>query len=362
MDAHERVIVIGAGPAGSVAARELARLGCRPVLLERAAFPRDKTCAGGLSERACTLLRAAGLWHAVGPRAYPIYAGLLIGPLGETVRVPTRRPACTLSRLDLDRILVEEAVRAGAELRENARVDSLVVRSGHAVGVRCGSQEVEADWIIAANGGGSRLNLHPRPPTLLVACMARFEGIAFEPHVNEFFFDPALVPHYGWVFPESRYRASVGIIVSEAVARRLNARRILEEFIDRRLARRLRRAEQVGPPKSHPIHTTARIVHDAAPGVLLAGEANRLVSGATGEGISYAMESGLLAARAVATAIRDDLSPRAAARRYQNALRRRLGVRLMLSGAFTRLGPVGLPWLMATALVLAHARGHGLRA
>src|SRR5512145_577595 len=109
------VLVVGAGPAGSVAAMRLAQAGMRVVLSDRAAFPRDKTCGDGLIADALAVLRTLGLEQLVRDAAYGSSRLLTISPGGVEVRFQST--FLVLPRLRFDHLLFERAVAAGAEFR-----------------------------------------------------------------------------------------------------------------------------------------------------------------------------------------------------------------------------------------------------
>src|SRR5262249_46295116 len=107
------VVVIGAGPAGSLAARELARRNCTVLLVDRAAFPRWKVCGSCLNGRALAMLDEAGLGDLPERNeAVPLSAFHLAGGgRAATVSLPG---GVALSRSRFDAALVEEAIREGA--------------------------------------------------------------------------------------------------------------------------------------------------------------------------------------------------------------------------------------------------------
>jgi len=161
--------------------------------------------------------------------------------------------------------------------------------------------------------------------------------MAFVPHRLEMFFDAELCPHYGWLFPESDTRVNVGLCVDAQRRSSRNVRDRFGAFLERHLGKRLAGARQVGDWRGHPILGTDWIEHVAPPGVLVVGEAARLVNVATGEGITNAIRSGMAAASAIARA-RPGTDPQAVAAGYTQLLRRRAGWGLLAGEVFCRVG------------------------
>lgn len=345
------VIVVGAGPAGSLAALTAARLGYRALLLEARRFPRVKPCAGGVSPRARGLLRRLGLWDEVERAGYWIHGARLVTPGGRETTLVGAASAVVVPRTTLDPLLARAAVAAGAELREAAPVRGALREDGRVVGVRTDAGPLRAPWVVAADGANTRFSLDPRPRRPLHTCMAWFEGRFFEPGVLEMLFEPELAPHYGWLFPESDTRANLGVVVEAGRHAGTPIRELFARFLERHYGRRLAGAGQLGAWRGHPIVASARVEHHAAPGVLLAGESCRLVNVATGEGISYAMESGQLAAEAACESLRTGEVPATVAARYAARLRRRLAAPYLVSDLFHRRG---MPLLEGVARLGAH--------
>ncbi|MHB1558089.1 MAG: NAD(P)/FAD-dependent oxidoreductase, partial [Isosphaeraceae bacterium] len=105
--------VIGAGPAGSMAARELAVAGARVLLVDRRAFPRDKVCGGCLNGQALAVLRAAGLGDLPRRAGGRALGSFRLGVAGRSVRLEL--PAgVVVSRARFDAELAAAAVEAGA--------------------------------------------------------------------------------------------------------------------------------------------------------------------------------------------------------------------------------------------------------
>ncbi|MFM8271476.1 MAG: NAD(P)/FAD-dependent oxidoreductase [Gemmata sp.] len=159
-------VVIGAGPAGAVAARGLARSGCSVLLVDKAHFPRPKVCGCCVNGAAIQTLQRLGLGHVLA-EGVPL-RDVRIGAGRRTATVPLPG-GVALSRDALDLALVREAQRAGAELREGVTAKfgapSLAGACGagappakapgpHAPGaeIRLGAERVEARVAVVASG------------------------------------------------------------------------------------------------------------------------------------------------------------------------------------------------------------------
>jgi geranylgeranyl reductase family protein len=344
------LIVIGAGPAGAVTALEAARLGCgRVLILDQEEFPGARVCAGGLSPRACRVLTELGLWDTVVREAYAIHTVRLVSPHGREVVLTGEPRGVVMDRRRFDQILVDAAVRAGAEFRPGARADGLLEESGRVVGVRCGGDEVSARWVVAADGGAGRFSMDKRPRRLVQAFMGRFEGVRLSPNRIDLIYDRELLPHYGWVFPESDSRANIGVSILPDRLRGRSLRDVFEAFVARHCAARLSGATQVGPLRGRLLLTAVGIRHCAPPGLLVTGEANRLTNIATGEGILYAMISGRLAARAIRKADRRGLNAVQAGRSYATSLRVALQPTFLTAGLYCAGGVRALDGIVALA-------------
>src|SRR5437773_2560530 len=109
------VIVVGAGPGGSTAAREMAVRGASVLLLDRAKFPRDKPCGGAVSLRSIALLP-----FDIAPVVEHVVTGVIFeDPEGDTASHDFGSPLAYLTqRRRLDAFLVERAQDAGVEFRD----------------------------------------------------------------------------------------------------------------------------------------------------------------------------------------------------------------------------------------------------
>ena len=325
------VAVVGAGPAGSVAAQRLAAVGVRVVLLERATFPRDKPCGGGVSGRGLSVLARAGLdeWASRFPAPKVLR---LTSPDGQVldVRPETGDGYCygrTIPRRLLDARLVQAAVEAGACLVEATRVRGVEWADGSRSSVVADRLEVTAQLVILADGSRApiarRLGLTSGPAEL-VAVRRYFVGDAGPEERMEIHFERPVVPHYTWLFPLGDGRVNIGTATFTRRARRgeVSLRKVLARFVADPVATegRLARAEPVGPLRGHPLRTRLGGTRTHAERVLVVGDAAGLVNPLSGEGIAPALESGeLAAAHALAALESGDVSAQALAA-YSQAL------------------------------------------
>ena len=141
MDAD--VLVVGGGPAGAIAALLLARAGVRVRLIDRATFPRDKLCGDSLNPGAMALLARHGLAEAVEARGLPMEGMWLTGPggIGVAGTYPRGLLGRSLTRSDLDVMLLSAAERAGVAIELGARVTGPLSRRGCAPPTRHRSRE-----------------------------------------------------------------------------------------------------------------------------------------------------------------------------------------------------------------------------
>lgn len=167
----DEVLIAGAGPAGSIAALLLARAGVRVRLLDRATFPRDKLCGDTLNPGALHILRRLGIAADIERAGLPIRGMVVTGAGGVRVRGEYGPGVLGLSllRRDLDSMLVQHAVDAGASFEPGVLVHEPLVdeSSGglRVTGLRivsCAgeSHDLRAQLTIAADGRRSRIAFH----------------------------------------------------------------------------------------------------------------------------------------------------------------------------------------------------------
>lgn len=322
-------LVIGAGPAGSVAALVLARGGARVALVDKARFPRDKACGDLVGPRGVQLLNDLAIDTR---RTTTVHDMVVVGPTGRRVHLPcypgTTYPGYAFAspRASLDAMLQEAAVTAGAEAFVG-RAGEAIFRDSRLEGfVVSGGERLCADVVIGADGAASRV----AEVAGLVDSTRVLWGFALRAYVD----DPVRVPHivlwepaawrgfpgYGWLFPGVDGRANVGLGLGMLSERKAAARAAqhFDSFLehlwrlgvfDTRLAPTSVGNRLGGWLKMGMVGTVP-----ARGRVFLVGDAAGLVNPLQGEGISQAMRSGRAAAEAVLA------GPDAAATRYRASL------------------------------------------
>src|SRR5918911_2199996 len=295
-------MVVGAGPGGSATGYSLSAYGLDVLLLDRAEFPRDKTCGDGLTPRALRALDHMGVLSTVAQHGYPVEAYEVVAPKGHTTRASiTAEPgALVVPRKTLDELLLRHAIASGARFEGGVTVQRLEPTTS---GVRAQTSQghvLHARVAIIATGAATAVlkqsGILWRQPRAMLAARAYFDHL---PHdVARSFqlrFDGAPIPGYGWIFPVARRTANIGVSFVPGRRRSGTPAEALERFT-LRLAPVLSGSRRVGPVKGYPIRTDFLRAPTTAARTLLVGEAAGLVNPLTGEGIDYALESGLLAA------------------------------------------------------------------
>jgi geranylgeranyl reductase family protein len=293
------VAIIGAGPAGTATAAYLGQLGVKDVvLLDKHPFPRDKTCASGVSPNGVRVLRELQVWDDVKPHAYPITGARIVTPQGREVWVNSgpEVEAIVCLRRTLDNAILQRAERAGVRFVPHFTAGELLTEHGRVTGVVArDGREVRARFTVIA--GGTHCDLIPRrrKRKLIQAIMGWWDGVPFRANHVEMLYDRTLLPLYGWLFPEGDGRVNIGIAYEDRDGDK-NAREMFRRFLDTHFAHRLGAATQVGAFKGHPITYSYRIANLTSPGRIVVGESGRLTHPATAEGIYQGMRSGMIAA------------------------------------------------------------------
>jgi geranylgeranyl reductase family protein len=321
-------IVAGAGPAGSTATRILAREGASVLLLDRARFPRDKPCGGGVT------LRAAGCQDLdLSPVVERIVTGARFSlRLGEAFDRRYEEPLTYMTqRRRLDAFLVEAAVAAGATFQDGEPVRAVEVSpnggSGSGVTVRTERGSYSARALIGADGANGVVGRNTGTRPEMEVAVALEGNVPYPDGVPERWREfvgldlGGLAGGYGWVFPKGDHlNVGVGAWKYAAFTLRPKLAGLCARYGFDLYGLEGLRGHHL--PVRVPGSTIAR-----GP-VAVVGDAAGLVDPLSGEGIHMAFMSGRLAAKAALRMLAgeaDDLSA------YQRAVERRLQPELSAS-------------------------------
>ncbi|MFQ5963761.1 MAG: NAD(P)/FAD-dependent oxidoreductase [Candidatus Scalinduaceae bacterium] len=300
------VVIIGAGPAGSSVAHHLSQQGVKNILLvDKSVFPRDKICAGGLSIEAQVCLDEMGILDEVKVHAYDVYRVYYITPYGTILkgrRIENPKPEMlVLRRKKFDNILLNHVRKLRVPVRDGMRIRGLWEDNGKICGVISTADEhIRAKIIVVATGANlSRFDLKRRQYIQAIGYMGWFERTKFEKNIAYMIYDKDFLPLYGWMFPVADDLVNIGIGLEWPKYSKDKIKEYLKRILSTYLSQYMKEAKPIGFARGFPFRYTYRIKDIVDRNILYVGEAGRIVSAFTGEGISQALISGRFAAHAI---------------------------------------------------------------
>ncbi len=333
MEQQYDVIVAGAGPAGACAAIHLAQSGARMLLIEQKKFPREKLCGEFISpECLAHFARLGVLEEMTGAGGVAMSETIFYTGSGRSVAVPSEwfgggdgnardGSALGLSRAEMDARLLERARAAGVEVWEEASVTGLLVEGVRVRGVRVNvdgaMRECGAPVTVDATGRVRALVRHAERAGILNSKrgarkkIGRASLVAFKTHLentrgaNEvceiYFYQGG----YGGLSPVENNLSNLCFIAraSDVRACGSDAERVMREVLMRRNSRAaetLRDARACSPWLSVALERFGRGELSPVDGLLAVGDAASFIDPFTGSGMLMALESGEVAAQAIA--------------------------------------------------------------
>jgi geranylgeranyl reductase family protein len=363
--ARHEVLVVGGGPAGAACAYWLAEAGRDVLLVERKRYPREKTCGDGLTPRSVAELNDMGLADEL--EGHHRFEGLRSVAFGRTLELRwpehPRYPSYgyVITRKDLDHLVAERAVKAGATLWQGSEATTPLTEGEHVRGAVVVDRatgaptEVRADYVVVADGANSRFGRAlgtTRDKTYPMGMAIR--GYYSSPRHDEPWIESHLdvrdqqgnvLPGYGWIFPvgDGRVNVGIGLLSTFRQWKEVNTSHLLASFeaytppswgigpetsCGAPVGGRLPMALSVGP-RTGPSH-------------LVVGDAGAAINPFNGEGIAYAYETGRMAADAVATALA--AGDPGALSEYDRRLQEEYALYYKVARAFVKI--IGRPQLM----------------
>jgi geranylgeranyl reductase family protein len=360
------VLVVGGGPAGAAAGFWLAKAGHDVCVLERKAFPRDKTCGDGLTPRAVHQLREMGLEPAIAARHHR-HDGLRAEAHGITLDLPwPDHPVFpsygyVVRRRDLDGLVAEQAGAAGATVRESSEALRPLTRDGHVIGALVkdkasgDTREVHARYVVVADGSLSRFGralgtARDKSYPQGIAIRGYFESpLSADPWIESCLDvhdrDGRSLPGYGWIFPlgDGTINVGIGLLSTYKGYRDVNTTHLMSEWAATAPERwGIDPDAMLAPPTGGRLPMAGSVNPKVGPNWLVVGDAAGSINPFNGEGIDYAYETARMAADLIDEAIVSGTGQ--PLQRYTTMLDDEYGLYFRVARSFARI--IGQPVLM----------------
>jgi geranylgeranyl reductase family protein len=330
------VIVVGAGPAGSTAAKAVAEKGYSVQVYEKGLLKREKPCGGAIPDRVVRefdLEPEENFWDR---RCIGIF---LCSPENKTVLLIDEENGggFLLMRENFDYYLVERAQEAGVEYIENTHVEPFL-RDGKIRGVKTKDEIIKSDLVIACDGTPSTF----ARKTGIYRGNGYNQAVAYQYQMKmddkeidekigdnmEIYFGHRWVPYgYTWIFPKRGIvTVGCGTWLYAVREKKVNVRNCLEKFIQKHpvASKKLENAE-ILYPQSAMIGFTGVADPIYLDNFMIAGDAAGFVSVPTGEGIYYSMVSGKIAGEVAAEALDEKDTSCSILKEYKKRVKKRVG-------------------------------------
>lgn len=356
--------VVGAGPAGTAAALGAlhASPGLSVLLLDRADFPRDKSCGDGIAPHVIDVLASVGVSKLLDDWTPVRDLSLIRG--SAQVRREMRRPAWVVPRAEFDARLVARAVAAGAVLRrQRVRTVSTGPTVPTAASMSVGGAapdvvldagapgaEVRARVVVAADGAHSMIRsaLGLPPARRRALALRGYTPVTPERAGRQIMvFGASRQPSYAWSFDRGDGLANVGYGELLGAQRDAPSRAVMVEQLEDLLPGSTCDGHSW---RGHHLPLSEAVWRQPDGRVLLAGDAAGLINPMTGEGIFYAVATGVLAGRSAAAAIAGG-DPAAAGALHRRQVRGLLGAHLRHTAVTAAL--ISRPALLDAGLAAA---------
>lgn len=301
------LIVIGAGPAGTAAAIHAARGGATVKVFEKASHGRDKSCGDGLTPRAVTALNKLGI--PIEDAHYISGLRMIAGDKRRELLWPsTQRFAshgAVWPRRELDKRLADTAEKSGATVVWNTEAVPSFNDANTVVGVRANGEHHKSKVVALSTGAPGKaarmlgIRRDPNEPFGLA-----IRAYAASPRHDDKYLEACLtlrsqaghtVPGYGWIFPTGNGTVNIGVGALSTMKnfRKLNLNNLLETY-RQLVAKEWSLGVYQEKPKAWRLPMSSTVRHGT--GWAAIGDAAGLINPMNGEGIDYALESGMLLA------------------------------------------------------------------
>ncbi|MCL7414622.1 MAG: NAD(P)/FAD-dependent oxidoreductase [ANME-2 cluster archaeon] len=342
------VIVVGAGPGGSMTAKTAALEGLDVLLIEKRQQIGDPVrCAEGVNkEYLKEYIEPDPAWISAEVKGSKIYS-----PDGTMIEMSEELSGAevgyVLERKVFDRALAREAALAGAEVMVKTRATGLLIEDGFVKGIKAEHMgkkyDIRAKIVVGADGVESKvgrwagIDTTLKPSDMCTCAQYLMTDIDIDPDFCEFFLGNEIAPiGYIWVFPKGNNMANVGIGITGNASGKVRAIELLDDFVQEHYPGGKAIELVVGG-----VPVCGTIERTVANGLMLVGDAARQSDPVTGGGIFNSMWAGDMAGKVAASAIRRSDVSAESLEEYEKKWRAELGrdinMSLVVKQRFTRL-------------------------
>jgi len=332
------VTVVGAGPAGSTAAKFLSEKGFNVLLLDKEKFPRSKPCGGGLPIRVLNRFRYVkdkGLIESYS------FGGFAYSPsLKYKVELQRNEPiAAMILRKKFDMELVQLAVDNGADFIDGRAVEDIKISKEKTKIILDDKTEVDSEIVVGADGVWSivaKRSVLEHTQRKTGMCVFQEYNVD-EEIIDKLFGEERMcythlkfqnIPGYGWVFPKKQH-LNIGIAkltpdvnISKT---KMNLLNIYRDYIKTlKKTRVIPENLEIGRCKGG-VLPVAPLEKTYANRVIIVGDAGGLINPISGEGIYYAMSSGKIAAQVISESLENDDASEKFLSKYQKNWKKDFG-------------------------------------
>jgi geranylgeranyl reductase family protein len=357
------VVVVGAGPAGSATAIKLAKTGLKVALLDKATFPRDKTCGDALSVDVINQLAMLSDKLAEDfkklDNKISSYGVKIFSPNHNYIDIPfiyKNQKSCGFisPRVSFDNLLFQHA----KEYSNIAVFENCVVKSAEVANDKVRLQSTcctfMAEMVVGADGAHSIVSkqlsdIKVEKEHYSAGLRVYYEGVTsfHDENFIELHFFKEILPGYLWIFPLADNKANVGIgMLSSTVSKKkVNLKEVLNNLLQTHpdLKERFKNAKPLETVKGYGLPLGSKKRHLSGERFLLAGDAAALIDPFSGEGIANAIRSGRIAAEHIKTCFEQKNFSATFNKGYDKEIYRRMWNEFKISRTFQNL--VRYPWL-----------------
>ncbi len=329
------IVIVGAGPGGSMAAKFCAQAGLDTILIEKKAeIGAPLRCAEGVSKK---WLEEVGIVPDPAWICADMAGAVIRSPSGYTFQLDESKAGSevgyVLERHLFDKALARDAAEAGAKIMMRTSCTDVIRKDGKLVGIKAKSMgepiEIYADCVVAADGYESQvarwagIETVPKMNDIDTCIQYRMSNIDIDQKYCEFVIGNEIAPGgYLWLFPKGNRSANVGIgVMAKRCKNPGDPKYYLDKFIagDDRL-----KNGQVLEVVGGMVSTCPGLDSATADNLILVGDAARIIDPITGGGICHACRTGMYAGKVLAECAKKKDFSKAALKPYEKMWRDRM--------------------------------------